>query len=206
MIRSNPIRSLSALLAALVISSCSDSAFRSPTAPVDQPLAGAANGSIKAGLARSLPNPGNLNLTALWWKKPHKDVITVSKVIDASGGTITMSTGLNIVFPQGALSAPLTITVTSDNKYVAYKMEPSGTTFLKDVTVTQLLDGIQIPAPSLRSQLFAAYIADDNAKLVGKIPVIELEPSSAILSPATGLPQAQVWIIRHFSRYMLASD
>jgi hypothetical protein len=205
MIRSNPIRSLSALLAALVISSCSDSAFRSPTAPVEQLLAGAADGSIKTGLAGSLPNPGNLKLSALWWKKSHRDVIRVSKMIGTSGGTITMSTGLTIVFPQGALSAPLTITVTSDDKYVAYKMEPSGTKFLEDVTVTQLLDGVQLPGSALRSQLYAAYIADDNAKLTGKIPVLEIEQSSAILSPVTGLPQAQVWIIRHFSRYMLAS-
>jgi hypothetical protein len=206
MIRSNPTRSLSALLAALVISSCSDSAFKSPTAPAEQLLTSAADGSIKTGLAGSLPNPGNLKLTALWWKKPHKDVIRVSKMIDASGGTITMSTGLTIVFPQGALTAPLTITVTSDDKYVAYKMEPSGTRFLRDVTVTQPLDGIQIAASLLRSQLYAAYIADDNAKLTGRIPVLEIEPSSAILSPVTGLPQAQTWIIRHFSRYMLASD
>ena len=206
MIRSNPIRSLSALLAALVISSCSDSAFRFPTAPVEQLIAGAADGSIKTGLAGSLPTtPGNLKLTALWWKKPHKDVIRVSMLIDAAGGTITMPTGLTIVFPQGALSAPLTITVTSDDKYVAYKMEPSGTKFLKDVMVTQPLDGIQIAASPLRSQLYAAYIADDNAKLIGKIPVLEIEPSSAILSPVTGLPQAQTWTIRHFSRYMLAS-
>jgi hypothetical protein len=205
MIRSNPIRSLSALLAALVISSCSDSAFKSPTAPVEQLIAGAADGSIKTGLPGSLPNPGNLKLSALWWKKSHRDVIRVSKMIDASGGTITMSTGLTIVFPQGALSAPLTITVTSDDKYVAYKMEPSGTQFLKEVTVTQLLDGVQIASSPLRSQLYAAYIADDNAKLTGKIPVLEIEPSSAILSPVTGRPQAQVWTIRHFSRYMLAS-
>jgi hypothetical protein len=205
MIRSNPIRSLSALLVALVISSCSDSALRSPTAPVEQLLAGATDGSIKTGLAGSLPNPGNLKLTALWWKKSHRDVIRVSKMIYPSGGTITMSTGLTIVFPKGALSAPLTITVTSDDKYVAYKMEPSGTKFFEDVTVTQLLGGIQIAGLPLRSQLYAAYIADDNAKLTGKIPVLEIEPSSTILSPKTGLPQAQVWTIRHFSRYMLAS-
>jgi hypothetical protein len=205
MIRSNPIRSIGALLAALVISSCSDSAFKSPTAPIERFSAPAADGSVKTGPTDALTDPARLKLKALWWKKSRRDVIRVSKMIDASGGTITMSTGLTIVFPRGALSAPLTITVTSDKDYVAYKMEPSGTQFLKDVTVTQLLGGIEIPGLSLRSQLYAAYIADDHAKLTGKIPVLEIEPSSSILSPATGLPQAQVWIIRHFSRYMLAS-
>jgi len=205
MIRSNPIRSLSALLVALVISSCSDSAFRSPTAPIEQFSAPAADGSVKSGPTDALTDPAKLKLRALWWKKSHKDVIRVSKMIDASGGTITMSTGLTIVFPKGALSAPLTITVTSDDEYVAYKMEPAGTKFLEDVTVTQLLDVVQIARSALRSQLYAAYIADDKAKLTGKIPVLEIEPSSTILSPKTGLPQAQVWTIRHFSRYMLAS-
>jgi hypothetical protein len=133
-------------------------------------------------------------------------VIRVAKTIDPSGGTITMpATGLTIVFPEGALSAPLTITVTSDEKYVAYKMEPSGIRFLKDVTVTQLLGFTELAGSALRTQLFAAYIADDNTKLSGKVPVLEIEPSRTIFSPLTGLPEAHVWVIRHFSRYMLAS-
>jgi hypothetical protein len=109
-------------------------------------------------------------------------------------------------FPAGSLRNSLTITVTADERYVAYKMEPSGTQFLKDVTVTQSLKSTTLSGERLKSQLFAAYIADDNIKLSGKVPVIEIEPSKTILSPTSGLPEAQVWIIRHFSRYMLASD
>jgi ZU5 domain len=207
MIRSNPFRSISVLLGALLLSSCSDAAFRSPTAPLEAVSAQAAGASTKTGgVTGALPDGGNLGLKALWWKKKQKDVIRVSKTIDPSGGTITMpATGLTIVFPEGAVSAPLTITVTSDDKYVAYKMEPSGTRFLKDVTATQLLSLTQIAGAPLRTQIFAAYIADDRVKLAGKIPVIEIELSSTTLSPLTGFPQAQVWVIRHFSRYMLAS-
>jgi len=157
-------------------------------------------------VAATLPDLGKLQLKALWWKKPQKSVFQVSKTIDASGGTIAIpALGLTMVFPAGAVSGPLTITVTSDDKYVAYKMEPSGTKFLKDVTVTQLLSLTQLVGAPLRQQLFAAYVADDRAKLTGKIPVIELEPSSTTLSPTSGLPVAQVWVIKHFSRYMLAS-
>jgi hypothetical protein len=54
--------------------------------------------------------------------------------------------------------------------------------------------------------LLAAYIADDRISLTGKIPVLEIEPSETIFSARTGLPEAQVWLIKHFSRYMLASD
>jgi hypothetical protein len=84
-------------------------------------------------------------------------------------------------------------------------MDPAGTQFLKDVTVTQSLSATSLSGAPLRSQLYAAYIADDNIKLSGKVPVIEIEPSKTIFSPSSGLPEAQVWIIRHFSRYMLAS-
>jgi hypothetical protein len=115
------------------------------------------------------------------------------------------TTGLTIVFPAGAVSAPLTITVTSDEGYVAYKMEPTGTRFAKDVVVTQLLSFTEVGGEPLNTHLFAAYIADDRASLGGNVPVLEIEPSHTIFSALTGLPVAQVWLIKHFSRYMLAS-
>jgi hypothetical protein len=199
MIRSTFARSFSVLLAAVVLSSCTDSSFRSPTDPVDAAQTTAAESSLKG-------HNTNIELSALWWQKNLKGGTQVSKTIDASGGVISMpGTGLTIVFPQGAVSAPIKITVTADEKYVAYKMEPSGTTFLKDVTVTQLLGFTKLDNSPLRNQIFAAYIADDHLKLSGKVPVLEIEPSATVMSPSTGFPEAQVWVIRHFSRYMLAS-
>jgi hypothetical protein len=84
-------------------------------------------------------------------------------------------------------------------------MEPSGTRFLKNVAVTQLLSFTEVSGKRLRTPLFAAYIPDDKLSLAGIIRVLEIEPSKTILSPKTGLPEAQVWLIKHFSRYMLAS-
>jgi hypothetical protein len=84
-------------------------------------------------------------------------------------------------------------------------MEPSGIQFRKDVVVTQLLRFTEVSGRKLRGPLFAAYIPDDKLKLSGKIKVLEIEPSHTIFSPSTGLPEAQVWLIKHFSRYMLAS-
>lgn len=198
-------RSLRVLFGAILVSSCSDSILQSATAPVD---AAAAAGSVAS--SQGPGGAGSLNdsqkLKALWWKSQHQAVVSVSKSIDEGGGTISMpATGLTIYFPPGALNGPLTITVTSDERYVAYKMEPSGTRFNQDVIVTQQLGLTQVAGSLLRTQLFAAYIADDHAKLSGKIPVIEIEPSSTTMSPITHLPEAQVWVIRHFSRYMLAS-
>jgi hypothetical protein len=196
-------RSSSLLLAACVIASCSDSALRSPTSPTDSVPVQTAQASAKIG---GLLDVDHLQLRALWWKKKHQDIVPVSKQIGPAGGTITIpETGLTIVFPKNALPSPLTITVTSDDRYVAYKMEPAGTIFSEDVTVTQLLSFTELAGNPLRTQLFAAYIGDDSAKLSGKLPVLEIEPSHTVLSLLTGLPEAQVWVIRHFSRYMLAS-
>jgi hypothetical protein len=152
-------------------------------------------------------NSNQISLHAIWWKKNHKSEVKVAKPIGVEGGVIEIpETGLTISFPAGAVNSTILITVTADRKYVAYKMEPSGTRFNKDVTVTQRLQPTTIYGEPLRSQLFAAYIADDRIKLSGSVPVIEIEPSYTVFSPLSPLlPEAQVWIIRHFSRYMLAS-
>ena len=188
------LRSASILFGALIISSCSDAGFTGPTAPTD---AVADRGS----------SGGGLELRALWWKDRYDRSITVSKVIDESGGTISIpQTGLTVSFPKGAVSSALKITITADKDYVAYKFDPAGTQFLKDVTVTQALENTEVSGAPLRSQLYAAYIADDGLKLSGNVPVLEIEPSTTIFSALNPLlPQAQVWFIRHFSRYMLAS-
>lgn len=199
-------RSISVLVGAILISSCADSAMRSPTAPLELQSNVTSQNSKAEPSRGSSTGDGTLELKALWWKEGHKDVVRVSKRIGVEGGVISLPvTGLTVVFPAGAVQQDLTITVTSDDRYVAYKMEPTGTQFSKDVVVTQLLSFTQIAGAPLRTQLFAAYIADDNAKLSGKIPVLEIEPSTISFSPLTGLPDAQVWVIRHFSRYMLAS-
>lgn len=198
------LRSFSLLVAACLIASCSDSVLQSPTAPLDPSAALAAKGSDKTG---ALPNAG-LELKALWWNRDWKarDVVKVKQTINSSGGVISIPrTGLTMSFPAGAVSAPIEITITSDDKYVAYRMEPTGTQFQKDVTVTQLLSFTQVAGKRLKNPLLAAYIADDKLSLAGKIPVLELEPSTTTFSARTGLPEAQVWLIKHFSRYMLAS-
>jgi hypothetical protein len=206
MFNSKLVRLLAALSGAVILASCSDPVALH-TVPAE--VAGSHNsgpGNLGAALGPVTSGLG-LDLHAVWWKKQQKNVVQVSKTIGPDGGVIAISqTGLTMEFPAGALKSPLLITVTADEKYVAYKMEPSGTQFFKDVTVTQPLNSTSIFGQPLRSQLFAAYIPDDNIKLSGKVPVLEIEPSKTILSPLSGLPEAHVWIIRHFSRYMLASD
>ena len=200
MLRPTFFRSLITALGSVILVSCAEPGLTGPSIPTDAVLDKHSAGT----LGNTVPD-ANLRLQALWWKKNLKQTVKVSKTIGSSGGTITIpETGLTVAFPAGALQSALTITITADDKYVAYRMEPSGTRFLKDVTVTQQLNTTQLFGSTLKSQIFAAYIADDNIKLSGKVPVLEIEPSKTIFSPEL-LPQAQVWVIRHFSRYMLAS-
>ncbi|MFL5498987.1 MAG: hypothetical protein ACJ78D_13855 [Gemmatimonadaceae bacterium] len=204
MFRLRVVRSVGVVLGALLIASCSDVPVSNPTAPID---AATSSGTGELGsLTGAVSDATNLELRAVWWERDHKNV-SVSQTIGNAGGTISIpETGLTVEFPAGAVASPIAITITADEDYVAYKMEPSGTQFLKDVTVTQSLRTTSIFGESLRSQLYAAYIADDGIKLSGKVPVLEIEPSHTIFSTLKPLlPIAHVWVIRHFSRYMLAS-
>ena len=204
MTRSKLFRSLPVILSLLVIASCSDSGVSSVTGPAES----ADQGALPAGpgLSGSPIDATGLELRAAWWSNEHTNQVRVSKTIGALGGIISIpETGLTVSFPAGAVTAPITITITADQDYVAYKMEPTGTKFLKDVTVTQSLAATEFGLRPLRTQLFAAYIADDSVNLSGKVPVLELEPSETIFSLLPLIPQAHVWIIRHFSRYMLSS-
>jgi hypothetical protein len=199
------VRVFALLLGVFATTACADNIATDPLAP-----SVAAEAAVKGSLpdvAAAAKDAADLKLHALWWKKNQKNEVRVSQSIGVEGGTITVAqTGLTLSFPRGAVSAPIRITITADRKYVAYKMEPSGTQFLKDVTATQQLNTTSIYGMPLRSQIFAAYIGDDRTKLSGSIPVIEIEPSYTIFSPTSPLlPIAHVWIIRHFSRYMLAS-
>jgi hypothetical protein len=207
MITARLFRSLPAILSALVIASCSEPGVPSPTAPIAAAADhGSDSGSGSTDWSASGTESGGVELRALWWDRRHEGV-RVSKTIGPLGGTISIpETGLTVAFPVGAVTAPITITITADEDYVAYKMDPAGTTFLKDVLVTQSLAKTELGLRPLRTQLFAAYIADDRLKLSGNVPVLEILPTETIFSAVSPLiPTAQVWIIRHFSRYMLAS-
>src|SRR6476660_2508579 len=200
MIRSM-LRSLPVILGAFVIASCSGSSGSNPTAPTET----IADGSSVGTQTGSSTDKSNLELRSLWWKDRHRNLAPVSQWIDPSGGTISIpETGFTMSFPAGAVKARIQITVTADEDYVAYKMEPAGTQFLKEVTITQALAATELNGESLRSQLFAASISA-SVSLSGRVPVLYLLPSYTVFSTSGLIPQAHVWTITHFSRYMLAS-
>src|SRR5438270_8101376 len=115
MFQSRLLRSFAVLTGAVIIASCTDSVAPNPLAPV---AAAASHGSEsgESGFLRgSLPDPGQLELKAVWWKKQHKNQIRVSQTITRDGGgTISIrETGLTIQFPAHAVDADLVVTVTA---------------------------------------------------------------------------------------------
>src|SRR5437763_6105701 len=112
MIRSLLHRSISVLVGAILISACSDRPSSDPTGPSSAVTAQLSGSALTASGG---PTRNGIELQALWWKKQHKDVVSVSIRIDISGGEIAIpATGLTMVFPADAVSNPTTITVTSD--------------------------------------------------------------------------------------------
>ena len=136
MIRAKLFLSLPAIVSAFVLASCADSGVSGPIAPpsaVEHRSSG--RGFIPPALSGSPLNVDGLELRAAWWDKNLKSQVRVSRKIDAAGGTISIpETGFTMFFPAGAVTAPITITVTADEKYVAYKMEPAGTARLTPST------------------------------------------------------------------------
>src|SRR5215210_8713338 len=178
MIRAKLFRSLPAIVSAFVLASCSDSGVSGPSLPTDV-VASHSSGSHSSGSGSSGSGSSgsgsigsgfvvpvitdspirvtDLELRAAWWLMHQRTLAQVSKTIGPAGGTISIpATGLTVSFPAGAVTAPITITITADEKYVAYKMAPEGTRFLKDVIVTQSLSTTEFAGRPLHNPLFAA--------------------------------------------------
>ena len=217
MIRSRFVRSFGLVLTAAFAISCADSTPTGPAAPLHaqdgllgdllnvlKPLAPDVIGFVE--------DATGLAVTPVKWNDARPDVsYSVTATIDRFGGTISIpQADFTISFPYGAVSAPTTITITSDPNYVAYKMYPHGIRFAKPVTVTQRLKNTEVygvPLPSGK-HLFGAYLADDLLDLSKVLNALEIETSLTIFAPTRDqapLPDTQVWMINHFSRYMLAS-
>lgn len=220
MIRSRFVRSSLLALAAFFTLSCSDTSPTAPsTAAATAIRAGTTQDALLGGLLGGVLNTvtsvvafigdaTGLTVHAVAWNSSYAQVEhTVSGTVTPwGGGALTIpESDFTIVFPAGAVSQPTLITITSDPKYVAYRMSPAGITFAKPAVVTQLLRRTAIYGQPLGSStLFGAYIANDLLDLSQLLHVLEIELSATIFGPS-GLPEIETWTINHFSRYMLAS-
>lgn len=140
--------------------------------------------------------------------------ISVSQVIDESGGSIVLpQAGMRITFAPGAVSAPTTVEVTANaGGYYAYSFAPHGIKFNAPVVITQDMSNAQT---SLLSGLLGGllsvqggYMADGISDLdqsTGNVLVTEQLPATTtyVVQPDGVLVPVTSYAIHHFSGYIL---
>jgi len=147
---------------------------------------------------------------AVRWGPAHSRVEqSASAVIGPDGGTLSLpGSDFTMNIPSGALSDPTTITVVAKGgPHVAYEMLPHGLQFLEPVTATQGLQNTATYGTDAGNAIRTAYLpegsdaidADDSAS------PSELQAATTYFYGAKPVAETQVWIINHFSRYILIS-
>jgi hypothetical protein len=131
-----------------------------------------------------------------------------SAVIGQAGGTLSLpGSDFTMNIPAGALSESTPITVISKGgAHVAYEMLPHGLRFLKPVTAVQGLRTTAAYGLDAGMGVRSAYLPPGSESIGADDAVSpsELEAAATYLS-SSQRAESHVWIINHFSRYILIS-
>jgi hypothetical protein len=146
---------------------------------------------------------------AVRWAPAHsRSEQSASAVIGPDGGTLSLpGSDFTMNIPSGALSAPTTITVVSKSgPHVAYEMLPHGLQFLKPVTAIQGLQNTATYGTDDGNAIRTAYLPEgrDGIDVDDSAAPSELEAATTYFGAAGA--ESHVWIINHFSRYILISN
>ncbi|HEV2017837.1 MAG TPA: hypothetical protein VGQ98_05945 [Gemmatimonadaceae bacterium] len=147
---------------------------------------------------------------AVRWGPAHSRVEqSASAVIGPDGGTLSLpGSDFTMNIPSGALSAPTTITVVAESgSHVAYEMLPHGLRFLKPVTAVQGLQNTASYGTDAGNAVRTAYLPEgrDGIDVDDSASPSELEAATTYFSAAR-VAESHVWVINHFSRYILISN
>ena len=147
---------------------------------------------------------------AVRWGSAHSTVEqSISAVIGPDGGTLSLpGSDFSMEIPSGALSAPTTITIVAQaGPHVAYEMLPHGLRFLNPVTAIQGLRNTAAYGLRAGSAVRAAYLPEgrENIAVDDSATPSELEAGATYYYGSHPAAENQVWIINHFSRYILIS-
>lgn len=195
---------LFALSAALATTACSDAGQPLATEPVSgSPSTPSHLLGDLLGTEGIISRIGSFLVSPVQRTTPLAEDVSWSFVAQP-GGSLSQhaASGLTIVVPSGAVSAPTTISVTAlAGGAVAYKFEPHGLVFRRNVYLTQNLRGTS--AGLLRLPvLTGAYFATDRLELNESGLAIVTELLAALSNPFT---KTVTFPIRHFSGYIVAS-
>jgi hypothetical protein len=139
--------------------------------------------------------------------------ITVTKVISASGGSISIpAAGMTITFSRGALLVATPITVTADSgKAISYEFGPHGIQFNAPVTIQQDMSLTTLANNTgAASSIHGGYTPNGLGDIVGGLlaRVAELlNATTTIVIGSDGKAHLGTasFIIKHFSGYILIS-
>ena len=147
---------------------------------------------------------------AVRWGPAHSTVEqSISAVIGPDGGTLSLpGSDFSMNIPSGALAAPTAITVIAKaGRHVAYEMLPHGLRFLKPVTAVQGLRNTTAFGPRAGGAFRAAYLPEgrESIDLDDSANPSELQAGATYYYGSDPVAENQVWIMHHFSRYILIS-
>jgi hypothetical protein len=133
----------------------------------------------------------------------------VSALIGPAGGTLSLPhSDFTMMIPEGALSEPTTITVTSvAGPHVVYDMQPHGLQFNKPVTAVQDLGNTSVYGTSAAGRVRSAYLAVGNYDVGtdGIAAPAELQAATTLFYGENAVAETHVWTLNHFSRWILIS-
>lgn len=198
------VRYLALSASALIGAACGD--YTHPTSPASAKVL---SPTLAVGASYSLL-ASSAKVKAVRWGSGHSRLEqSVSAVIGPDGGTLSLpGSDFSLSIPSGALIKPVTITVVAKaGPYVAYEMLPHGLRFLKPATAAQGLKTTAAYGTDAGNLVRSAYLpegsetidADDSAS------PSELEAGATYFSGARSVAESHVWVINHFSRYILIS-
>ena len=165
--------------------------------------------SLTVRASYTLLSSGTKARAVKWGSAHSRSEQSVSAVIGPDGGTLSLpGSDFSIDIPSGALASPTTITVVGvAGPHVAYEMLPHGLRFLKPVTAVQGLQNTAIYGTEAGNAVRAAYLPDgrDAIDVNDSASPSELQAATTYFYGAKPVAETQIWIINHFSRYILVS-
>jgi hypothetical protein len=197
-------RFLALAVSAAAVLSCGD--YPGPTSPAQSKLLPPTR---IVGASFAIVAGGSI-ATAVRWGTSHSKVDqSVSAVVGSGGATLSLpGADFSMTIPAGALSEPTEITIVArSGSFIVYDMLPHGLQFMLPVTAVQGLSTTATYGTTAGNGVRSAYLSPANEQigLDGSASPVELEAATSYFYGAHPVAQTQVWILNHYSRYMLIS-
>lgn len=197
-------RFLALAVSAAAALSCGD--YTGPTSPTLQKVLPPTR---IVGASFAVVAGGSIAKAVRWGPSHSKIDQSVSAVVGPEGATLSLpGADFSMTIPAGALSAPTSITIVARaGLFVVYDMLPHGLQFALPVTAVQGLGTTASYGTSAGNGIRSAYLSPVNEQIGadGSASPVELEAATTYFSGAQPVAQTQVWILNHFSRYILIS-